>query len=348
MTESVYRQSADSHAADRQPNSRPSAPRPVVGRLAPTPSGRLHLGNVSAFAAAWLSARAQGGRLLLRIEDVDRVRADRAVEDSLRDDLAWLGLTWDEETRRQSERDYAPVLAALTSFTYYCDCTRAAIQAAGGVYPGTCRDRGRTEGAIRFRLPDETLPFVDRARGRHVTDLRSMGDPVLRRRDGLYAYNLAVVADDLADGVTEVVRGADLLDQSAVQICLWRALGHEPPTWLHSPLILGGDGRKLSKSHGSAHIGELKAAGWTVADVWDHVLPWLGIGVGKGDGKGAGGEAGRIERLERIERIEDAIPLFQPEAVPRGPITAPLFTSGSYILPDAAACPPTGDRTGDA
>ncbi len=240
----------------------------VVGRLAPTPSGRLHLGNVCAFAGAWLSARAQGGRVLLRIEDVDRVRADRAVEDSLRADLIWLGLTWDDETRRQSERDYAPVLAALAPFTYFCDCTRAAIQAAGGVYPGTCRDRGLTDGAIRFRLPDEPLEFVDRARGRHVTDLRLMGDPILRRRDGLYAYNLAVVADDLADGVNEVVRGEDLLDQSAVQICLWRALGHEPPTWLHTPLILGEDGRKLSKSRRSAHIGELRAAGWTVADVW--------------------------------------------------------------------------------
>jgi glutamyl/glutaminyl-tRNA synthetase len=313
MTESVYLQSTANT---------------IVGRLAPTPSGRLHLGNVCAFAAAWLSARAQGGRLLLRIEDVDRVRADRAVEDSLRDDLIWLGLTWDEETPRQSERDYAPVLAALTPFTYRCDCTRAAIQAAGGVYPGTCRDRGLTEGAIRFRLPDEPLAFVDRARGPHVTDLRLMGDPVLRRRDGLYAYNLAVVADDLADGVTEVVRGEDLLDQSAVQICLWRALGQEPPTWLHSPLILGEDGRKLSKSHGSAHIGELRAAGWTVADVWRQVLPWLGVPPGIG--------------------LEDAIPLFLPSAVRQGPITAPFVPTGSYILPDAAACPPTGDRTGDA
>jgi glutamyl/glutaminyl-tRNA synthetase len=305
-----------------------------TGRLAPTPSGRLHLGNVCAFAGAWLSARAQGGRVLLRIEDVDKVRADHAVEDSLRADLIWLGLTWDEETRRQSERDYAPVLEALTPFTYYCDCTRAAIQAAGGVYPGTCRDRGLTDGAIRFRLPDEPLAFVDRARGRHVTDLRLMGDPILRRRDGLYAYNLAVVADDMADGVTEVVRGEDLLDQSAVQICLWRALGHEPPTWLHTPLILGDDGRKLSKSHGSAHIGELRAAGWTVADVWRHVLPWLGIGPGTGTGATA--------------RIEDAVALFLPSAVRQGPISAPFVPSGSYILPDAAACPPTGDRTGDA
>ena len=250
------------------------------------------------------------------------MRADRGDRRQPARRSHWLGLTWDEETPRQSERDYAPVLAALAPFTYYCDCTRAAIQAAGGVYPGTCRDRGLTDGAIRFRLPDEPLAFVDRARGPHVTDLRMMGDPVLRRRDGLYAYNLAVVADDLADGVTEVVRGEDLLDQSAVQICLWRALGQEPPTWLHTPLILGEDGRKLSKSHGSAHIGELRAAGWTVADVWRQVLPWLGIGIGAA-----------------IASIEDAVPLFLPAAIRRGPITAP-FVPVRLVYPPRCGCLP--------
>src|SRR5690348_16021635 len=127
----------------------------VVGRLAPTPSGRLHLGNVCAFAAAWLSARSQGGRLLLRIEDVDRARANAAVEASIRGDLQWLGLEWDHETPRQSERDYAPALAALASQTYYCGCTRADIQDGGGVYTGRCRELGLRDGAIRFHLPDE-------------------------------------------------------------------------------------------------------------------------------------------------------------------------------------------------
>jgi glutamyl/glutaminyl-tRNA synthetase len=275
----------------------------LVGRLAPTPSGRLHLGNVCAFAAAWLSVRAQHGRLLLRIEDVDRARANAAVEASIRADLQWLGLEWDAETPRQSSRDYAPALATLTDQTYYCDCTRAEIQDGGGVYPGRCRTRALRTGAVRFRLPDEQIVVHDRARGLHPVDLATMGDPVLRRRDGLYAYNLAVVADDRSDGVTEVVRGEDLLDQTAVQLCLWRAFGAPPPTWLHTPLIVGSDGRKLSKSHGDVHVGELRDAGWSVADIWGRVLPWLG--------------------LEPVVRIDQAIPHFRATAVQRGPIVHP-------------------------
>jgi glutamyl/glutaminyl-tRNA synthetase len=195
------------------------------------------------------------------------------------------------------------MLATLAEQTYYCACTRAEVQDGGGVYPGTCRTRGLRDGAIRFRLPDQWIVMQDRARGRHTVDLAAMGDPVLRRRDGLYAYNLAVVADDWADGVTEVVRGEDLLDQTAVQLCLWQALGAPPPTWLHTPLIVGSDGRKLSKSHGDVHVGELRDAGWSVADIWRRVLPWLG--------------------LHPVERIEQAVPLFRATAVQRGPIVHP-------------------------
>jgi glutamyl/glutaminyl-tRNA synthetase len=286
-----------------------SPPRPV-GRLAPTPSGRLHLGNVCAFAAAWLSIRSQQGRLLLRIEDVDRARANHDVEAGIRADLQWLGLEWDAETPRQSSRDYTPALARLQQHTYFCGCTRKEVQdeSAGGAYRGRCRTRGLTGGAVRFHLPDEAVTIHDRARGLHTVDLNAMGDPVLRRRDGLYAYNLAVVADDITDGVTEVVRGEDLLDQTAVQVCLWRALGAAPPTWLHTPLILGADGRKLSKSHGSVHVGELRDAGWTVAEFWRVVLPWLGI-----DPAG-------------IARIDQAIPRFRATGVQRGPI---VHLSGS-------------------
>jgi glutamyl/glutaminyl-tRNA synthetase len=272
----------------------------AMGRIAPTPSGRLHLGNVCAFAAAWLSVRAQSGRLLLRIEDVDRARANTGVEASIRTDLQWLGLDWDAETPRQSERDYAPALARLAGQNYFCECTRKETQDGGGAYRGLCRERGLADGAVRFHLPDETITIHDRARGLHTVDLNTMGDPVLRRRDGVYAYNLAVVADDIIDGVTEVVRGEDLLDQTAVQVCLWRALGAAPPTWLHTPLILGEDGRKLSKSHGSVHVGELRDAGWTVADIWRVVLPWLGI--------------------DPVEQIHQAIPLFRATAVQRGPL----------------------------
>jgi glutamyl-Q tRNA(Asp) synthetase len=290
--------------------------RPTVGRLAPTPSGALHLGNVCAFAAAWLSVRAQQGRLLLRIEDVDRARANHDDEASIRTDLEWLGLGWDAETPRQSSRDYVPALAALSEHTYYCDCTRAEIHEGGGTYSGHCRTRGLDAGAVRFHLPDERIAMHDRARGIHTVDLRAMGDPVLRRRDGLYAYHLAVVADDLADAVTEVVRGEDLLDQTAVQLCVWRAFDAEPPTWLHTPLIIGPDGRKLSKSHGALHVGELRDAGWTVADIWRRVLPWLG--------------------LEPVDRIEQAIPRFRETTVQRGPLLAPPPVSAPVPAPLSA------------
>ena len=271
-----------------------------TGRLAPTPSGDLHLGNATAFVAAWLSARSAGGRVLLRIEDVDRGRARRAVEDRQRADLEWLGLTWDEEVPPQRDRDYAPWIARLGARIYRCTCTRRAIQEAGGVYPGTCRDAGHTEGVVRFRLPEGTVRFVDRRWGRREVDPTAFGDPVLQRRDGVYAYNLAVVADDIADGVSEVVRGADLLDYTAVQVHLWRAFDATPPTWLHAPLVLGPDGRKLAKRHASTSLRELRALGWTPPDVWRAVLPWLGL---DGDGPDA------------------ALAGWRPDVGPLGPVT---------------------------
>jgi glutamyl/glutaminyl-tRNA synthetase len=247
------------------------------GRLAPTPSGLLHLGNVLAFGAAWLSVRAAGGRLLLRIEDVDTGRARVGVERAIRRDLEWLGLTWDAETLRQSARDYRDVLSQLAPHVYRCTCTRAQLKAGGGVYAGTCRDRRHTTGAVRLRLPPGGVRFDDRRSGPRTVDPTVYGDPVLVRRDGLVGYNLAVVADDIADGVTEVVRGGDLLDYTAVQIRLYEALGARPPTWLHTPLVLGPDGAKLSKSHGSDHVGALRDAGHAPADIWRRVLPWLGL-----------------------------------------------------------------------
>ncbi len=249
----------------------------IVGRLAPTPSGRLHLGNVCAAAAAWLSARQRGGRLLLRIEDVDAGRARRDIAGAIRDDLAWLGLTCDAETPPQSARDYAPALARLAPHLYRCACTRAASRDAGGACVAGCRTRGLTAGAVRFALPDGIETIEDRARGRSDVDLATLADPVLQRRDGCPTYTLAVVADDIADGVTEVARGADLADQSAVQAVLWRVLGATPPAWLHAPLILGGDGKKLSKSHRAAAVGDLRQLGWSATDVWRTVLPWLGV-----------------------------------------------------------------------
>ena len=281
-------------------------PPPVVGRLAPTPSGLLHLGNVCAFAGAWLSARAEGGRLRLRIEDVDRERSRPEVEAALRADLAWLGLTYDDETTRQSSRDYAPALTRLAPRLYRCQCTRA-LRAAplppGAGCQGRCAEHDYRDGAIRFRLQPGVVTFDDRRWGPRATNAAAFGDPILVRRDGLVSYNLAVVADDIADGVNDVVRGSDLLEYTGVQLQLWAALGARPPRWLHTPLIIGADGRKLSKSHGSAHVGAMRENGASPADIWHIVLPWLGV-----DG---------------VSSLDAALPRWNPTAGPRGPITAP-------------------------
>ena len=278
----------------------------TVGRLAPTPSGRLHLGNVCAAGAAWLSVRQAGGRLRLRIEDIDAGRARRDIAEAIRADLAWLGLTCDDETPPQSQRDYAPALARLAPQTYRCACTRASSRDAGGACVGGCRTRGLREGAVRFALPRGVETIVDRARGRTDVDLATLPDPVLQRRDGCCTYTLAVVADDIADGVTEVARGADLADQSAVQAVLWRALGAEPPAWLHAPLILGGDGKKLSKSHHAAAVGDLRELGWSAADVWRVVLPWLGL-------------TPPAAATDGSAMLHHALPAFDAARIPRGP-----------------------------
>ncbi|MEZ4390181.1 MAG: glutamate--tRNA ligase family protein [Polyangiales bacterium] len=239
----------------------------VTGRLAPTPSGHLHLGNALAFAAAWLSARAQGGRLLLRIEDLDRARARDDIANAQRDDLRWLGITWDDESPPQSTRAYS--VGDLPVFR--CVCTRA-TRLAGGC---RCRDAHHTEGPWRFRAPREALRFTDRVWGeqRFAPD----EDPVLMRADGEAAYPLAVVVDDLRDGVTEVVRGADLLSATATQLLLYRCLGARPPSWTHVPVIYGPDGKKLSKSHGSTELRALRAGGWSAERVWSALLPLLGM-----------------------------------------------------------------------
>jgi glutamyl-tRNA synthetase len=264
-----------------------------TGRLAPTPSGRLHLGNALAFGVAWLSARRSGGRLLLRIEDIDQGRSREGLVDDIRRDLDWLGLSVDEETPRQSTRDHRAWLRLLD--TYRCVCTRRELSAR----PCPCRDASHADGAVRFRLPPGEVSFTDRRYGLVSFDPHALGDPILVRRDGLVAYPLAVVVDDLTDGVSEVVRGADLLSFTAAQIRLWEALGATPPTWLHSPLLLGPDGKKLSKSHGSTEIAALREAGWSPARVWGRLLPLLGIHAGS---------------------LDEAIPAFEPTGGVLGPV----------------------------
>lgn len=242
----------------------------IVGRLAPTPSGHLHLGNALAFGAAYLSARRAGGRLLLRIEDLDRGRAREAVADGQREDLRWLGIDWDEEVTPQSRRSYS--LAGIPC--YRCACSRA-IRLARGC---ACRERPSSSGGWRFRTPSGVVEFVDRALG--PQRLTAEEDPILMRADGEPAYPLAVVVDDARDGVTEVVRGADLLAATPVQLSLHAVLGLRPPSYLHVPVLLGADGKKLSKSHGSTELRALRAAGWDPGRVWATLLPVLGLPAG--------------------------------------------------------------------
>ena len=261
---------------------------PVRGRFAPTPSGRMHLGNVFSALVAWLSARAAGGSMVLRIEDLDPRAQHPGVAQTLIEDLAWLGLTWDEGPYWQSERAdvYAEALARLDAagLLYPCFCTRADLRAASAphasdgalVYPGTCRGLSAEEVArrsavrppsVRLRVPDAddpagTIEFVDLAYGPHRENLaRDCGDFLVRRSDGVVAYQLAVVVDDALMGVTQVVRGHDLLPSCARQTYVARLLGWEPPRYGHVPLLVAPDGRRLAKRDQDLDLGALRERG---------------------------------------------------------------------------------------
>ena len=251
---------------------------PVRGRFAPTPSGRMHLGNVWCALMAWLAVRSRGGSLVLRIEDLDLRKMPAGAEDALIDDLHWLGLDWDEGPIRQSERTaiYAEYASRLTAagLTYPCFCSRADLHAAEAphasdgtpIYAGTCRgltpeqiaqrraSRGRPP-ALRLIVPEDgdpagTIAFSDGTYGSvHEVLARECGDFLVQRSDGVFAYQLAVTVDDALMGVTQVVRGRDLLPSTARQIYLQRLLGFSPqPAYAHIPLLLAVDGtRRLSK-----------------------------------------------------------------------------------------------------
>lgn len=260
----------------------------VVGRFAPTPSGRMHLGNVFSALLGWLAVRAAGGTMVLRIEDIDPRAQDRAVADLLMADLEWLGLDWDEGPTYQSERRavYEDALAHLSAagLTYPCFCTRAELHAASAphasdgtyVYQGTCRDLSpeevarRSEArppATRLRVPDAHDPsgnvlVEDLVYGAHEEKLaHDCGDFLVRRSDGVFAYQLAVVVDDGLSGVNLVVRGRDLLGSAARQTYLARLLGFEPPRYAHVPLLVAPDGRRLSKREKDLDLGALREAG---------------------------------------------------------------------------------------
>lgn len=249
-----------------------------TGRLAPTPSGELHLGNILAFGAAWLDARSRGDRLLLRVEDLDPVRSKADLAQQHREELQWLGITWDEEVAPQSSRTYDHVRSALDEQTYRCTCSRKTLQTMGGRYDGRCRDAKQPTGALRWRLPETPVALSDLVQPMAVVDVtNTFGDPVLVRKDDVSSYLLAIVADDAADGVTRVVRGADLYTHTALQHALRDALALPHPATAHTPMVVGPDLKKLGKSHGSSSIRAWRDAGHTPEDVWRFVLPMLGL-----------------------------------------------------------------------
>lgn len=249
---------------------------PYVGRFAPSPTGPLHFGSLVAAAASWLDARAAGGAWLLRMEDLDRPRELPGAAQTILRQLAELGLAWDGEVEKQAFRSrlYDDALARLAAagHTYWCGCTRremedSALAPDGArIYPGTCRNGiapGKQPRALRVRTTDAPIGFIDRVQGECAQSVeQEVGDFVLRRADGLHAYQLAVVVDDAAQGVTDVVRGADLLDSTARQIHLQRLLGYPEPRYLHLPVAVTAAGEKMSKSSDASPTGpqDMRAA----------------------------------------------------------------------------------------
>jgi glutamyl-tRNA synthetase len=272
----------------------------VAGRFAPSPTGDLHLGNLRTAAIAWLAARARGDRFVVRMEDLDRHQAEPDVEAAQLRDLSALGIDWDGVVVRQSDRfdryDAAIDELAARGLVYECFCTRREIRdeiaAAShaphgppGSYPGTCRrltqreraarQRAGRRPALRLRTEGQEIVFDDRL---HGTVAGVVDDVVLRRNDGVPAYNLAVVVDDAAQGIDEVVRGDDLLTSTARQIHLQELLGHARPMYVHVPLVVDAEGARLAKRHGlPLTMTELAATGVGVHDVVDWIARSLDL-----------------------------------------------------------------------
>ena len=306
-----------------------ASPQKTVGRFAPSPSGRMHLGNIYTALAAWLCAKSAGGEYLLRIEDLDPVRCPRANADQILADLEWLGITWDNpEVPYQSERTniYETFFQKLTEMhlIYPCFCSRAQLHVADAphasdgrvVYAGTCRRLTAEEirekakqrrPASRLILPDADISFVDSCYGPQSFNLaRDWGDIIIRRSDGVFAYQLAVTIDDGLMGVTQVVRGWDLLSSSAPQIYLFQTLGFTPPGYLHLPMLITQDGARLAKRDRAADMGFLreKLAG---PEPLIGYIAWL---------------LGQIRKPEPVT-AEELLPLFDQKKIPRHDIVIP-------------------------
>jgi glutamyl-tRNA synthetase len=297
---------------------------PLVGRLAPSPTGAQHVGNARTYVIAWLSARSRGGRVVLRIEDIDSPRVKTGAAEQALDDLRWLGLDWDANPIVQTQRlaIYEQALERLKSqeLVYPCTCTRADIERAasaphaeheGAPYPGTCAGRCAADAATlgdrplawRFRVGDGRCPFVDGFLGPVEVDLKAIGgDFVVWKSSGTPAYQLAVVVDDAAQDVTEVIRGDDLISSTPRQLLLYRALGLTPPAFTHVPLVVGPDGRRLAKRHGDTRLASLRSAG-VPAHALVGLLAW---------------SCGWTPRVEPISAA-DLFPLFHLNTLPREP-----------------------------
>jgi glutamyl-tRNA synthetase len=260
-------------------------------RFAPSPTGKMHLGHARTALVTWLRARQRGGRIVMRIEDIDRPRVVSGAADEIFRDHEWLGLDWDEGPIYQSDRDEA-YEAALTSlvdagFVYPCTCSRREIAEIASAphgdeglrYPGTCRN-GPTKPdrapSLRFRLDDPSPGFADDVCG-VIPEGTGGGDFVLRRADGIWAYQLAVVVDDAESGITQVIRGADLVSSTSRQIALYQALGHSVPRFAHVGLLVDQDGTRLSKRHGAAPVAASREAGATPESVIGRLAYSLGL-----------------------------------------------------------------------
>lgn len=296
------------------------------GRFAPSPTGPLHVGNLRTALLAWLFARSVGARFLLRVEDLDRSRVRPGVEDEQLDDLRSLGLEWDGPVVRQSERMelYEDAISRLDAdgLLYLCYCTRAEIRTASSAphgisaadrYPGTCRELTKKERAnreaagrppaLRVRAEVTRLSFDDRLLGRQEGEV---DDFVVRRNDGSPAYQLAVVIDDAAQGIGEVVRGADLVDSTPRQLLLARLLGLPLPGYAHVPLVLGPDGQRLAKRHGSVTLADRASLGESPQEVRGWMAQTLGLA-----------EIGENPTLDEL------LDRFDPTKLPKDPTVWP-------------------------
>jgi glutamyl-tRNA synthetase len=296
----------------------------VVGRLAPSPTGAQHIGNARTYLIAWLSARSRHGRVNLRIEDIDSPRVKAGAAESACEDLHWLGLDWDGPPVVQTERlpIYQSALELLQAqeLVYPCTCTRTDVERAasaphaeheGPIYPGTCSHRRAADAAAltdqpfawRMRVTDETITYEDGFRSTVALNLRNLGgDFVVWKSAGTPAYQLAVVVDDAAQGITEVIRGDDLVPSTPRQLLLYRSLHLTAPSFTHVPLVVGPDGRRLAKRHGDTRLAALHQAGVT-AEALLGLLAW---------------SCGWLDRIEPIT-VTDLLPRFDLRTIPHSP-----------------------------